>query len=554
MVKRWDKYVTPENMQKGVYYDTVPVSAVKGFRISEAYTNRPADNSNLPSSQVSDFYVPYVVPSFGSFIQCYEYYRTIGKVQNVVDAITGSIINREWYFESDKPSRIKIMEDWEEKFDLSRIFESVTRDWLVFGNSILGYSDWQPMQMSTILGSKRDIYGKPEYFVQTVNGKVVDIDAAPFLFSKFIEMNRDAWGLPLFGGLMASNYVDIDGKQPIPFLQVYRQIIQDLGRIVHRFASPRIIYGWAGVNPNVLEKDIKPILESMRPGDRAAFNYLPTMVSEQVDLRNRVDNMIDWINKEIEVGLQSSKSRLITNPSAMADARVAAAQDDEMVLAIMEKLRRLMNKYIIPRIVGEANVCFFKWGAKDTLELEFPEGLMSAVTPAMSDGKRVISIPEARMILSIKGWKLDDSLYQQDMNQQVYPMDWLGDPNIQDPSTAKNFVDGMKNHIQALTGKAPTPQDYNPSSADLDTNISGQGDMPPYRDHTYWPAGTYPNKRPPNATGRGMTAGNPFTGYQTDFGGSQGEAKMRETLQPEFREYAYLVKGKLVFRGGGRKL
>lgn len=547
MVKRWDNYVTPEMASKssGAYYKSVPATVLeyqpKGFLIKEA--NRPGDNTNLPSSQVSDFYVPYVVPSFGSFIQAYEYYRTIGKVQNVVDSVVANIINREWYFESDKPSRIKMMEDWEEKFDLSRIFEAIVRDWMVFGNSVIGYSDWQPLQMTTILGIKRDIYGRPEYFVQTVNGKVVDIDAKPFLFTKFIEMNRDAWGLPWFNALISSNYTDLDGKQGVPYLQIYRQAGLDCGRILHRYGSPRMIYAWPGANREVVEKDIKPVLESMRPGDRAVFNELPTLVTEAVDTRNRFENLFDFITKDTEAGLQSSANRLITDPSAMADAKEAGAQDDDRVLGLMEKLRRVMNKLIIPRIVGESGVCFFKWGAKDSMELEFPQGLLDATTPDQT-GQRIVGIREARMILSIKGWKLDDGLYQQDLEQQVWPSSWMmqGDPSVD----MQKYVSGMQDHIAKLTGKTPTPQDYNADISDTDTNITGQGDSPPYRGHNFLTAGSYANVMPPNATKRGDFG---------SFGGSlaSSEKRIREMLTPESRKYAYIVNGELIFRGGARR-
>lgn len=535
MVKKYELQVTPEMIKNsynaGIYHDSQTI----GFVIREARANRPGDNTNLPSSQVSDFYVPYVVPDFDSFIQCYEYYRTIGPVQNVVDSIVANIINREWYFESDKPSRIKAMEDWEEKFDLSRIVEQIIRDWCVFGNSIIGFSDWQPMQMTTILGMKRDIYGIPEYFVQTVNGKVVDIDAHPFLFTKFIDMNRDAWGKPLFGSLIAWNYTDVDGKQPLPALQVYRQAFLDSGRVLHRFGSPVVVWSWPGANREVLEKDIKPVMEARRAGDRMIFNEKPELTIENIDTKTKFDNYLEFIKDIIETGLQSSQNRLITDPSAMADAREAGAQDDDRVLGIMEKLRRVINKYVIPRVVGEANVCFFKWGAKDTMELEFPQGLMNAVTPA-PDGTRVISVAEARMILSIKGWKLDDGLYQQDLNQQVWDLQ-------QQNQQMQNQMNGMKLNQKepkkALKGSEPTEQPYDPDISQTDTHITGQGDSPPYRGHNFLSAGSYPQVMPPNATKRGDFG---------NFGGSlaSGESAEEELKWKAYREFQYSKEMELI--------
>lgn len=491
MVKHYTVSPTPQQIRES--YNTQSNSSVQQFYgfISQEITGAK-DNSGKPSSQVSDFYVPYVVPPFGSFIQCQEYYRTIGKVQNVIDSMVANIINREWYFESDKPSRVKAMEDWEEKFNLSDIIEHIVRDWLMCGNSILGFSDWQPMQLSTILGMKRDIYGVPEYFVQTVNGKVVDIQAKPFLFTKFIEINRDAWGIPLFGSLIASNYTDIDGKQPLPMLQVYRQMLLDSGRIYHKYASPRAIWSFPDANKEVLEKDIKPLMDAMRPGDRLALNTLPTLVTEQIEFRNRFDVIVKMINDETEAGLQSSTNRLITQPSAMADAKEAGAQDDDRVLGIMEKLRRVINKFIIPRVIGEANVCFFKWGSKDTIELEFPEGLLNAVQMG------VISLAEARMILSIKGWKLDDGLFQQDVNQQVFQLQQM----IKRPDVQQ----ALSNAGIKLPGMTATPQKTNDNIDQVDTKDASMTNTIPYRDTTLaLPAGDpvvpAPNKTKPQHTG-----------------------------------------------------
>jgi len=493
MVKHYEHIPTPNEIRTS--YNKQANGAVQQFYgfISQEVTGAK-DNSGKPSSQVSDFYVPYVVPPFGSFIQCQEYYRTVGKVQNVIDSIVANIINREWYFESDKDAYVNKMEDWEEKFNLSDVIEHIVRDWLMCGNSIIGFSDWQPMQLSTILGMKRDIYGIPEYFVQTVNGKVVDIQAKPFLFTKFIEINRDAWGIPLFGSLIASNYTDIDGKQPLPMLQVYRQMLLDSGRIYHKYASPRAIWSFPGANKEVLEKDIKPLMDAMRPGDRLALNTLPTLVTEQVEFRNRFDVIVKMINDETEAGLQSSTNRLITQPSAMADAKEAGAQDDDRVLGIMEKLRRVINKFIIPRVIGEANVCFFKWGAKDTMELEFPEGLMNALNVSQN-GQPVISIAEARMILSIKGWKLDDGLYQQNLNQQVFQLQQLAMKQMQNQQNQAN-----------LPGKDPTPQKTDDDISKVDTKDSSQTNTIPFRDTTLaLPAGDpvvpAPNKTKPQHTG-----------------------------------------------------
>ena len=85
------------------------------------------------------------------------------------------------------------------------------------------------------------------------------------------------------------------------------------------------------------------------------------------------------LDKEVEAGLQSSANRVITMPSAMADAREAGEKDDTRTLGIMEKIRRVMNKEIIPRVLGEGSGIEFVWGTQDDFEIEMPPGVIDAV-------------------------------------------------------------------------------------------------------------------------------------------------------------------------------
>ena len=78
----------------------------------------------------------------------------------------------------------------------------------------------------------------------------------------------------------------------------------------------------------------------------------------------------------------------------MADAREAGQQDDDRILGIMERLRIMMNFEVIPRITGRpAGEIIFKWGGKDTFDLEFPEAIQMAID------KNVISPEKALFML-----------------------------------------------------------------------------------------------------------------------------------------------------------
>ena len=339
------------------------------------------------------------------FRKAYEYYETIGKVQNVVEYTVSKILKRDWYFESKNPQHVEQMNDWAKAYKIDKLHEKYVRDSMITGNFLISNKDWIQVQTTSLLGAHRDKYGIIEYYQQLNGDKLLPRD---FIHEKYIEINREPWGLAHFHALM-TGFTDIDDNPSTPTLEIYRQMQQDASKVYHKFASPRIIYGFNGISKAVVETQIGPTIDSMRPGDRIALSELPTMVSEQVDSKARFTDTIDLINSEVESGLQSSANRVINQPSAMADAREAGSMDDDRIYGMMERIRRFMDEKVIPAVLGVEDECHFKWGAEDSADLIFPPGLAVAID------KGVIDTNTAREILKSKGWKIPD--VKQDSNQ-----------------------------------------------------------------------------------------------------------------------------------------
>ncbi len=376
------------------------------------------------SSAVSDFYAPYVTP-YVDFKTAYDYYRTIPEFQNVVEYYVSEILARDWYFEGT-PEGVADMNRWAEKFDDSQIVESIVRDWWIFGNSILGSTDWKPVQMTNMLGIKRDAWGNTQEYYLSVNGKptallqTYGLSLEDYVHSKFIDANREAWGLSPATALM-SPYVDMDGKPSAPQFETFRQIKTDVGKIHHKYASPRTYYFAKGASRDQIEKDIGPLIGSAKPGDRTVIS-LPAgididLVPETIDGRSRFSASIDLLRNSTDIGLGSSANRLISQPSSMADAREANVKDDTRTLGMMEKIRRLFNSQIIPRITNEQ--VEFRWGQKDSFDLDFAKILQLAEVKI--DNKSTISVQEYRQMLVKKGILLDNSLFSIQEFLQKYP-------------------------------------------------------------------------------------------------------------------------------------
>lgn len=362
-------------------FSSQPVKPEKVFAGALVKMNEASSNAGNSSSvgNLLENRIPPPIP----FIKRKEYYKTVGRVQNVTDSFVLDIINRGWYYDDDgkHPEQLKIIEDWEETANLSSILENMVRNWIWAGVNILSPVDWIAVQLESIVAKRRDRAGNTIEYIQMVGGQEERLDATQFLEIPYIHLDREAWPIGMFESLMNQDYLDIDGKPAKATLEYYRQIIQDESKILHKMGSPRVIYKIPGANQEVIDNDIVPIIEGMGPGDRAIINENIEQVQEAVDGRTRFVDATQHIIDEVDTGMQSSKNRLITEPSAMADASEAGAQDDDRVLGLMEKIRRFMNREVIPRVTGlEPSEIEFKWGAKDTFDLVFPPALEKAVT------------------------------------------------------------------------------------------------------------------------------------------------------------------------------
>lgn len=385
------------------------------------------------SSAVSDQYAQYV-PPYVDFQTAYEYYRTIPEFQNVVEFYVGEILSRDWYFDKAKggsEAGVSAMNDWAEKFGDSYVIESIVRDWWVYGNSIIGTTDWKPVQMTNMLGIKRDAWGNTQEYYLSVNGKptpllqTYGLKKENYIHSKFIDANREAWGLSPAHSLM-EEFIDVDGKKANPQFSTWRQTKTDMGKILHKMGSPRMYYMAKGATKDQIEKDIGPLIGSTKPGERTVIS-LPTgidmeLVPEQIDSKTRFTDSIELLRTSTDIGLGSSANRLIAQPSAMADAREANAKDDTRATSMMEKIRRLFEIAIIPAVTNSK--VEFHWGQKDELDLTMEQ--IISLSQVKIDNRPAISPEEIRAMWVKKGVTLDDALYKkftEDANTQKQKSD-----------------------------------------------------------------------------------------------------------------------------------
>lgn len=386
------------------------------FRVGEEYELGEA------SSKISVYdtsYVGYqlVIQPKISFKQLYDYYLTIGKVQAVVDSYVSEVITREWEFGTEEDEEddtgIEKAEDWADTINLKALIEYTVRDWLVCGNSMLGTTDWKNVQMDHVVGLKQDDYGNVQDYVVTFNGKWESLPLKPeqYIHSKFIDANRMPWGIGLFHAL--ANTFIWNAKQSTPALELYRRHLQNVGQVEEKYAFPRVMYSVDGLGISKAEiEKLKEQLKGWKPGDRLFIDKVVQMLVETIDgaRGGLLQTTTDIQDAEMDSGLQSNIGRLRTEPSAMADAREANTKDDAMLLHIMAKVEELINRQILPMVLGEDTEVRFHFGQQDDMEIDFNE--LMQIASAKIDNKPVVSPKEFRALLAQKGVTLDDTDYE----------------------------------------------------------------------------------------------------------------------------------------------
>lgn len=377
-------------------------------------------NSAGSSSVESSFYHGDWLAPKVSFAKEFEYYESIPKLQNVVEKAVAAMSSRDWSFEAVDETTGKQytipLDAWADKYNLDRLIKYYARNSMIAGTFLVGISDWQPVQMKSVVGLQRDEYGNILKYAKTKRNSAAyeELEASEFLKDDFIELDREPWGLSLFHALFNDQYTDVDGEKPLSMASIFRQLPQNFHKIIHKLGSPRIFYAFDTLDDEQLKKEAKKLM--IKPGNRAALNKIPQIIPETIDGKGRFTDHTDFINKNFEAGTGSAANRLITEPSAMADGREAtAANDDELVRYISANFLNFMNDQVIPAVLGEEarGKVLFRWGSKEDFDFNEERALQW-----LQAG--VIGRLEVReMLKGTNTMKLDDKLFEKDQEQKA---------------------------------------------------------------------------------------------------------------------------------------
>lgn len=276
-------------------------------------------------------------------------------INNLVDMIVGV----GYYTESDDLQAKEIVDSYAEEVNLDGFLRVVCRNMLVFGfapverwwNKTLNLKPLLPQTIYAQMDEKGNING---YKQKTWSGRYID-----FQVDEIIWFSHTAYpGNPYGVGLI----------EPIYDLITYKgKILEDICKIVHRYASPLNIWVTRGDISG-----LKAAIEDREPDEdifigRASPEDIQIKTLE-MDPRGKYTDYLEIINQEVYECLQAPLLTYLKNATE-ASARVQLDVIQRHVDGVQRYIKRVLEREIFKPVVeksGKKEIPSIRWGKPST--------------------------------------------------------------------------------------------------------------------------------------------------------------------------------------------
>ncbi|MCD6466226.1 hypothetical protein J7L27_07680 [Candidatus Bathyarchaeota archaeon] len=286
-------------------------------------------------------------------------YRRNAVVNAAINNLVDMIVGVGYYTEAEDSRAKEVVDEYAEEANLDGFLRVVCRNMLIFGfapverwwNSTLQLKPLPPQTVYVEIDRKGYVVG---YKQKTWMGEYID-----FKIDEIIWFAHNASpGNPYGVGLIEPIYTLIDYKQ---------SILEDICKIVHRYASPLNIWITRGSIA-----DLKTAVENREPDEdifigRAAPEDIQVKTLE-MDPRGRYVDYLEVINQEIYECLQAPLLTYLKNATE-ASANVQLDVIKRHVEGVQRYIKRVVEKEVFRPLVekaGLSEVPRIRWGKPST--------------------------------------------------------------------------------------------------------------------------------------------------------------------------------------------
>lgn len=288
-----------------------------------------------------------------------KFYRENAVVYAAINSLANMIVGVGFFTEAEDQKAKELVDAYAETVGLDQILIQTCKSMLIYGyapverywqNSLLMLKPLPPETVYVRMDRKGEVLG----YRQKVFGSTVD-----FALEEIVWFCHNIMpGMPYGVGLI----------QPIYTLLKYKsKILEDICKIVHRYASPLNIW--------VTRADVsslKQAVENRQPDEdifigRAAPEDVNVKTLE-MDPRGRYVDYLEIINQEIYEGLQAPLLTYLRNATE-ASARTQLESIQRTVDGIQRYIKRVVEKEVFSLVVekkGLKEVPRIRWGKPTT--------------------------------------------------------------------------------------------------------------------------------------------------------------------------------------------
>lgn len=281
-----------------------------------------------------------------SFSQLIMYKDCTPQIKIAIDTYRNLIVGTQINVNSDDESCKEIIEEWNRKTGFFDKWNGFVETVLTCGVGILEKLDEittldvLEVDMKTIVGKKRDIYGFTEYYIQRgVDGKTHNLtNLEKYIEFELTNSSRSIWAKSLFYSLAVSRTVG--DRTTKPLVEQLWALEDAITAIPINHAYPKEYHIFEGADQTRLDKEAIKI-KRWKPGDKYIGTKMPEVQLIETKGDSKYTDYINYFSKTIELGTQFPHDIMTGDFTSRASSETT----DNMVMKRVQGFQRyLANK------------------------------------------------------------------------------------------------------------------------------------------------------------------------------------------------------------------
>lgn len=287
-----------------------------------------------------------------------HFYRSDAEVRAAIDTLAEMVAGVGYYTTAESQRSKNAVDRFSEQVNLDELLVSVVRNMLLYGDAYVEkFMDRREPVGLLMLPSKtvkvaRSEHGNVEKYVQDAIGRRVEFKPDEVVQFSYYRIGGSAYGVSLLEPIL-------------PALRQKEKSVEAMGKILDRYASPRII--WKVPTPRDAET-LASVLSSLEPGQDPIISGDVSLQPLTVDPRVNFQFFYEYLDRQIFEALKAPSLAWFRNATE-ASGRVMLEIVDRHVAGIQRYIKRKVEGEIFKPVVeakGLTEVPRLNWGMPRT--------------------------------------------------------------------------------------------------------------------------------------------------------------------------------------------